>query len=86
MSDASGASGEVELVQLLTPEGRAGNIPCTLQRRRRSDQEFYHDMVWTAGRPEGERLQRTGRTRTGASCLGQEAARSVREARSVSRN
>ncbi len=76
MTDASGAGGDVDLIQLLTPEG---------ERVTRSDYEyagddeqirgFYRDMVVTRrADAEAIALQRQGELGIWPSCLGQEAA------------
>ena len=76
MSDASGASGDVELVQLLTPEGERVEHP---EYSFNGDDEqikgFYRDMVLTRRiDAEATALQRQGELGLWASCLGQEAA------------
>ena len=48
MSDASGASGEVELVQLLTPEGeRLEHAEYSFSGDDDQIKGFYRDMVMT---------------------------------------
>jgi 2-oxoisovalerate dehydrogenase E1 component alpha subunit len=76
VSDVSGASGEVELVQLLTPEGERLEHP---EYSFNGDDEqikgFYRDMVLTRRvDTEATALQRQGELGLWASCLGQEAA------------
>jgi 2-oxoisovalerate dehydrogenase E1 component subunit alpha len=76
VSDASGASAEVELVQLLTPEGERVEHP---QYSFDGDDEqikgWYRDMVLTRRiDAEATALQRQGELGLWASCLGQEAA------------
>ena len=76
MSDASGASGEVELVQLLTPEGQRLEHP-EYSFSGGDDQitRFYRDMVLTRRiDAEATALQRQGELGLWASSLGQEAA------------
>ena len=76
MSDASGASGEVELVQLLTPEGERREHPVySFSGDDDQIKSFYHDMVLTRRvDSEATALQRQGELGLWASCLGQEAA------------
>jgi len=76
MSDASGASGEVELVQLLTPEGeRLGHPEYSFSGDDDQIKSFYRDMVLTRRvDSEATALQRQGELGLWASCLGQEAA------------
>ena len=49
MGDVSGASGEVELVQLLTPEGRLDHLEYSFSGDDDQIKGFYRDMVLTAG-------------------------------------
>src|SRR5512132_3042059 len=76
MSDASGASGEVELVQLLTPEGvRLEHPEYSFSGGDEQIKGFYRDMVLTRRiDAEATALQRQGELGLWASCLGQEAA------------
>ena len=76
MSDASGASGEVELVQLLTPEGERVEHPeYSFSGDDDQIKSFYRDMVLTRRvDSEATALQRQGELGLWASCLGQEAA------------
>src|SRR5215216_4563800 len=76
MSDASGASGEIELVQLLTPEGlRLEHPEYSFSGGDDQIQGFYRDMVLTRRiDAEATALQRQGELGLWASCLGQEAA------------
>ena len=76
MSDASGASGEVELVQLLTPEGERLEHPeYSFSGGDDQIKSFYRDMVLTRRvDSEATALQRQGELGLWASCLGQEAA------------
>jgi len=76
MSDASGASGEVELVQLLTPEGERLEHPeYSFSGDDDQIKSFYRDMVFTRRvDSEATALQRQGELGLWASCLGQEAA------------
>jgi pyruvate dehydrogenase E1 component alpha subunit len=76
MSDASGASGEIELVQLLTPEGlRLEHPEYSFSGDDDQIQGFYRDMVLTRRiDAEATALQRQGELGLWASCLGQEAA------------
>jgi pyruvate dehydrogenase E1 component alpha subunit len=76
MSDASGASGEVELVQLLTPEGERLEHPeYSFSGDDDQIKSFYRDMVLTRRvDSEATALQRQGELGLWASCLGQEAA------------
>jgi 2-oxoisovalerate dehydrogenase E1 component alpha subunit len=76
MSDASGASGEIELVQLLTPEGlRLEHSEYSFSGGDDQIQGFYRDMVLTRRiDAEATALQRQGELGLWASCLGQEAA------------
>ena len=76
MSDVSGASGEVELVQLLTPEGERLEHPeYSFSGDDDQIKGFYHDMVLTRRiDTEATALQRQGELGLWASCLGQEAA------------
>ena len=76
MSDASGASGEVELVQLLTPEGERLEHPeYSFSGDDDQIKGFYRDMVLTRRvDAEATALQRQGELGLWASCLGQEAA------------
>jgi len=76
MSDASGGSGEIELVQLLTPEGERLEHP---EYAFSGDDDqvkgFYRDMVLTRRiDTEATALQRQGELGLWASSLGQEAA------------
>jgi 2-oxoisovalerate dehydrogenase E1 component alpha subunit len=76
VSDASGVSTEVELVQLLTPEGERVQHP---QYSFDGDDDqiraWYRDMVLTRRiDTEATALQRQGELGLWASCLGQEAA------------
>jgi pyruvate dehydrogenase E1 component alpha subunit len=76
MSDASGGSGEIELVQLLTPEGERLEHP-EYPFSGDDDQVkgFYRDMVLTRRiDTEATALQRQGELGLWASSLGQEAA------------
>src|SRR6476469_1491729 len=76
MSDASGASGEVELVQLLTPEGeRLEHAEYSFSGDDNQIKGFYRDMVMTRRiDTEATALQRQGELGLWASSLGQEAA------------
>src|SRR3954454_16189628 len=76
MSDASGASGEVELVQLLTPEGlRLEHPEYSFSGDDDEIKSFYRDMVLTRRiDTEATALQRQGELGLWASCLGQEGA------------
>src|SRR4051794_26951609 len=76
MSDASGASGEVELVQLLTPEGeRLEHTEYSFSGDDDQVKGFYRDMVLTRRiDTEATALQRQGELGLWASSLGQEAA------------
>jgi pyruvate dehydrogenase E1 component alpha subunit len=76
MSDASGARGEVELVQLLTPEGERLEHPeYSFSGDDDQIKSFYRDMVLTRRiDTEATALQRQGELGLWASCLGQEAA------------
>jgi 2-oxoisovalerate dehydrogenase E1 component subunit alpha len=76
MSDASGASGEVELVQLLTPEGeRLEHAEYSFGGDENQIKGFYRDMVMTRRiDTEATALQRQGELGLWASSLGQEAA------------
>jgi 2-oxoisovalerate dehydrogenase E1 component alpha subunit len=76
MSDASGASGEVELVQLLTPEGeRLEHTEYSFSGDENQIKGFYRDMVMTRRiDTEATALQRQGELGLWASSLGQEAA------------
>jgi pyruvate dehydrogenase E1 component alpha subunit len=76
MSDAGGASGEVELVQLLTPEGERLEHPeYSFSGDDDQIKSFYRDMVLTRRiDAEATALQRQGELGLWASCLGQEAA------------
>jgi 2-oxoisovalerate dehydrogenase E1 component alpha subunit len=76
MSDASGASGEIELVQLLTPEGvRLEHPEYSFSGDDDQIKGFYRDMVLTRRiDTEATALQRQGELGLWASCLGQEAA------------
>jgi 2-oxoisovalerate dehydrogenase E1 component alpha subunit len=76
MSDASGASGEVELVQLLTPEGeRLEHTEYSFSGDDNQIKAFYRDMVMTRRiDTEATALQRQGELGLWASSLGQEAA------------
>jgi 2-oxoisovalerate dehydrogenase E1 component alpha subunit len=76
MSDASGASGEIELVQLLTPEGvRLEHPEYSFSGDDEKVKGFYRDMVLTRRvDSEATALQRQGELGLWASCLGQEAA------------
>jgi len=76
MSDASGASGEIELVQLLTPEGvRLEHPEYSFSGDDEEIKGFYRDMVLTRRvDSEATALQRQGELGLWASCLGQEAA------------
>ncbi len=76
MSDASGASADIELIQLLTPEGERVDHP---DYAFTGDDEqirgFYRDMVLSRRvDAEATALQRQGELGIWASCLGQEAA------------
>ena len=76
MSDASGARAEVELVQLLTPEGeRVSHPDYTFDGTDDDIAGYYRDMVLTRRiDTEATALQRQGELGIWASCLGQEAA------------
>ena len=76
MSDASGASADVELVQLLTPEGeRVSHPDYAFAGDDDQIKGFYRDMVLTRRiDAEATALQRQGELGIWASCLGQEAA------------
>jgi 2-oxoisovalerate dehydrogenase E1 component alpha subunit len=76
VSDVSGASGEVELVQLLTPEGeRLEHSEYSFNGDDNRIKSFYRDMVLTRRiDAEATALQRQGELGLWASCLGQEAA------------
>jgi 2-oxoisovalerate dehydrogenase E1 component alpha subunit len=76
MADGSGASGEVELVQLLTPEGELLEHPgYSFSGDDDQIKSFYRDMVLTRRiDAEATALQRQGELGLWASCLGQEAA------------
>ena len=76
MSDASGASGEIELVQLLTPEGlRLEHPEYSFSGDDDQIKSFYRDMVLTRRiDTEATALQRQGELGLWASSLGQEAA------------
>ena len=76
MSDASGASGDIELVQLLTPEGvRVEHPEYSFNGDDDQIKGFYRDMVLTRRvDAEATALQRQGELGLWASCLGQEAA------------
>jgi 2-oxoisovalerate dehydrogenase E1 component alpha subunit len=76
MSDASGASADVELVQLLTPEGeRVEHSDYAFEGDDEQILGFYRDMVLTRRiDTEATALQRQGELGIWASCLGQEAA------------
>ena len=76
MSDGGGASGDVELVQLLTPEGERLEHPeYSFSGDDYQINSFYRDMVLTRRiDAEATALQRQGELGLWASCLGQEAA------------
>jgi pyruvate dehydrogenase E1 component alpha subunit len=76
MSDASGGSGEVQLVQLLTPEGvRLEHPDYSFSGGDDQIKGFYRDMVLTRRvDAEATALQRQGELGLWASSLGQEAA------------
>jgi 2-oxoisovalerate dehydrogenase E1 component alpha subunit len=76
MSDASGASGEIELVQLLTPEGlRLEHAEYSFSGDDDQIKSFYRDMALTRRiDTEATALQRQGELGLWASSLGQEAA------------
>ena len=76
MSDASGVSTEVELVQLLTPEGERVEHPhYSFDGDDHQIRNWYRDMVLTRRiDTEATALQRQGELGLWASCLGQEAA------------
>jgi 2-oxoisovalerate dehydrogenase E1 component alpha subunit len=76
MSDASGGSGEIELVQLLTPEGERLEHPeYSFSGDDNQVKSFYRDMVLTRRiDTEATALQRQGELGLWASSLGQEAA------------
>ena len=76
MSDASGSSADVELVQLLTPEGERVEHPeFGFDGDDETIRGFYRDMVLTRRiDTEATALQRQGELGLWASCRGQEAA------------
>ncbi len=76
MSDASGASGDVELVQLLTPEGlRVEHEDYAFTGDDEQVRVLYRDMVLSRRvDAEATALQRQGELGVWASSLGQEAA------------
>jgi pyruvate dehydrogenase E1 component alpha subunit len=76
VSDASGVSTEVELVQLLTPEGeRVEHSQYSFDGDDDQIRYWYRDMVLTRRiDTEATALQRQGELGLWASCLGQEAA------------
>ncbi|MCW2803488.1 MAG: 2-oxoisovalerate dehydrogenase component alpha subunit [Propionibacteriaceae bacterium] len=76
MSDASGARADVELVQLLSPEGERVDHPgYSFAGDDETIKGYYRDMVLTRRvDTEATALQRQGELGIWASCLGQEAA------------
>ncbi len=76
MGDASGAGTEIELVQLLTPEGERVDHPdYTFDGDAELVRSLYRDMVFTRRiDAEAIALQRQGELGLWPSCLGQEAA------------
>jgi pyruvate dehydrogenase E1 component alpha subunit len=76
VSDVSGASAEIDLVQLLTPEGeRVDHADYAFDGDDDSIRSYYRDMVLTRRiDTEATALQRQGELGIWASCLGQEAA------------
>ncbi|HET9871991.1 MAG TPA: pyruvate dehydrogenase (acetyl-transferring) E1 component subunit alpha [Propionibacteriaceae bacterium] len=76
MSDASGAPADVELVQLLSPEGeRIDHADYAFSGSDEAIRGFYRDMVLTRRvDAEATALQRQGELGIWASSLGQEAA------------
>ena len=76
MSDVSGSSADIELVQLLTPEGvRVDHPHYSFGGDDEQIRGFYRDMVFTRRiDAEATALQRQGELGLWASCLGQEAA------------
>jgi 2-oxoisovalerate dehydrogenase E1 component alpha subunit len=76
VSDASGASTEVDLIQLLTPEGvRVQHAEYSFDGDDDQVRGWYRDMVLTRRiDAEATALQRQGELGLWASCLGQEAA------------
>src|SRR4029453_5678608 len=76
MSDASGASGGVRLVHLLSPEGeRLEHAEYSFSGDDNQIKGFYRDMVLTRRiDTEATAVQRQGELGLWASCLGQEAA------------
>jgi 2-oxoisovalerate dehydrogenase E1 component alpha subunit len=76
VSDASGARADVELVQLLSPEGERVDHPSySFAGDDETIKGYYRDMVLTRRvDTEATALQRQGELGIWASCLGQEAA------------
>ena len=76
MSDASGSPVDVDLVQLLTPEGeRVENDEYAFDGEEETIAGYYRDMVMVRRiDTEATALQRQGELGIWASCLGQEAA------------
>src|SRR3954447_25515489 len=76
VSEAVGQAGDVELVQLLTPEGERHEHPGYAFTGTDDDiRGFYRDMVLSRRvDAEATALQRQGELGIWASCLGQEAA------------
>jgi 2-oxoisovalerate dehydrogenase E1 component alpha subunit len=76
VSDASGARADVELVQLLSPEGERVDHPgYSFAGDDETIKGYYRDMVLTRRvDTEATALQRQGELGIWASCLGQEAA------------
>ena len=76
MSDASGSDGDVDLIQLLTPEGeRVEHREYAFAGDDEQIRGFLADMVLTRRiDAEAIALQRQGELGIWPSCLGQEAA------------